>query len=261
MKTSSLLLGIIWLISYNAIGQIVTSSSSLPDAGDILEYKTLETITPNYMNSGDNIEWDFTGMTGDVIMQEEYFDASTGENFDQFPETDMIFNFSGADVYANRNTTNIELVGTSGGQLVGGVNIEEAQSFSEPYVIRRAPLGYGDTYSGATSFSFTLAAESLGPLVNVFDAVNPIEGSTLDSIKIGFNLTRSEEVDAYGTVLIGDQSIDALRLVQQDQSVANVEVYLVTDIISTWVNVSEFLDPETLGLQEQSVTSVKLSLL
>lgn len=254
MKTK-LLLSTFLIVALISNAQITTNVSSLPDAGDVLNYKNLDIITDEFLFFGEDVTWDFTGMIGEVPLSEEYLDASTGVNYDQFADTDVLLNLFGAEAYANRNTTNIEIVGIAGGQLLDGLELAEAQEFSEPYVIRRAPLGFGDTYSGTTSFGFSVDIEDFGPLADIIEELNPVEGASVDSIRMTFTLNRSEEVDSYGAVLIGDDSIDALRLVQNDETEIGIDIYVVTGIVDTWISVTDFVDLGELGFEDLVTTN------
>ena len=102
MKSYLLSLGALCFVSALS-AQITTSVTSLPDAVDNLTYKTLDVITEQYEYTGDGVIWDFTGMLGETPTTEVYLDASSGVNFGQFPETDLLINFGGAEAYANRS--------------------------------------------------------------------------------------------------------------------------------------------------------------
>ncbi len=235
--------------------QITTSVNSLPDAGDNLEYTILDVIPEQYESIGEGVTWDFTGMLGETPSEEVYLEASSGVNFSQFPETDLLINYGGADGYANRNTTNIALVGITGGQLLEGLDLPIAQTLSEPYVTRRAPMGYGDSFTGSTSFGYSLSTADFGPLADVFAELNPLEGATIDSIRITFTLSRTESVDSYGEVILGDEVIPALRLVQNDETEVELDIYANAGFIGTWISISQFVDADMLGLENLTVTN------
>jgi len=243
------------VLSAACSAQITTSINSLPEVGDLLNYKTLENITADYELSGENITWDFTQMTGDVIQEEAYSNAENGIYFSQFPDTDLLVNFTGIEAYANRNTTNIEIVGVTAGQLFEGSELNTAQPLSEPFVIRRAPIGYEDTFSGSSTFGFSSATADFGELADLINEFNPIEGASIDSIRINIEISRTEEVDGHGTVLIGSESIPALRLVQTDITEVSLEIFVVTGILDTWFNISDLIDLGELGFEGLEVTN------
>ena len=254
MKSYFLSLSALFLMSAIS-AQITTAVNSIPDAGDNLAYKTLDVITDQYESMGEGITWDFTGMLGETNSVEVYLEASSGVNFSQFSETDLLINYGGADGYANRNTTNIALVGITGGQLLEGVDLPSAQTLSEPYVIRRAPMGYEDSFSGSTSFGYSLSTADFGPLADIFADLSPLEGATIDSIRITFTLSRTETVDSYGEVILGDEIIPALRLVQNDETEVEVDIYANAGFIGTWISISRFVDADMLGLENLTVTN------
>lgn len=242
------------VITLATSAQITTELSSLPDVGDVLSYKALSTITESYLVSGTEVTWDFTGMEGDDILTEDYLPADIGEAFAQFPETDLIVNFNGIEAYANRNTTNIEIVGVSLGDFVEGVEFPLGQPLDQPYVIRRAPIGYEDSFSGSTSFFVNIGGEALDPLTETIADVLGDEAN-VDSLRIAFNFSRTEEVDSYGTAVFGNGSTDVLRLVQTDEIDFTIELYLVTGFLDSWINVTELVDAEEFGLDTQSLTN------
>ena len=227
--------------------QIVTTVTSLPDVGDVLEYNTLDIITQEYTLSGEDVTWDFTGMHGVDANNELYLDASEGEDFDSFPDADLIIDFAGAAAYANRNTTNIEVVGVGSGGLIPELEGVSAQSLSSPFVTRRAPVGFGDSFSGETAINFTIPLEEEDPLTTFINGLNPFPDSTIDSLKAVFNIIRTEEVDSWGTCVFQSGEEPALRLVQTDEIIIGIELYVNTQLLDTWVDISDFVDPETLG--------------
>lgn len=245
-------LAICLISSVNA--QIVTEASSLPDVNDELNYQTLSSITDAYLTSGEDVTWDFTGMYGDDTATEVYLPASEGAEAESFPDADMLIDFAGANAYAKRNTTNIEVIGIGSGGFIPELDDIEAQGLSSPFVVRRAPMGYGDSFSGETDFNFVMWVDPDSALGQLIGGLNPFPGTTVDSLRGTFTITRTEEIDAWGTAVFQNEEVDALRLVQQDDISTSVELY-VNSFFPIWVDVSEFVDPETLGLGDVSTTN------
>ncbi len=253
MKNFTLFLALI--VAFRIDAQIITEVSSLPIVGDELNYRTLNNISDAYLVSGENVTWDFTTMTGDVLVTDVYAPASDGDEADLFPEADMLIQFAGANAYAKRNTTNIEIVGVASGGLVPELDEIEAQSLSAPFVVRRAPVGFDDSFSGETDFQFSMWIDPSSALGEAIGSFNPIEDSSVDSLRATFTITRSENVDGWGVAVFQDEEIEALRLVQEDQISISVELFVNTALLDTWLDVSEFIDQEALGFGDISVTN------
>jgi len=231
MKNYTLILAACLALNLNA--QIITEVSSLPDVEDELNYQTLSSISESYLLDGENITWDFTEMYGDNSTTDVYASASEGPEAEQFPEADMLIQFAGANAYAKRNTTNIEVVGLGSGGLVPELDDIEAQGLSNPFVVRRAPVGFGDSFSGETDFSFDMWIDPESVLGQTLETFNPIEGATVDSLRATFTISRTENVDGWGTAVFQNAEIDALRLVQNDEISITVELFVNTADIST----------------------------
>jgi len=210
---------------FSADAQITTELVSLPDVDDVLTYQTLQNITDEYLIQGEDVTWDFTEMYGDAELLEEYLPASEGADADLFPEADLIIDFAGAAAYAKRNTTNIEVIGLGSGGFIPELDDIESQGLSAPFVTRRAPLGYEDTFSGETDFNFTMWIDPESALGGLIEGFNPFEDSTVDSLKAVFTISRTEVVDSWGTAVFQNGEVPALRLVQNDDINISAELF------------------------------------
>jgi len=253
MKNYILILAAGLTINLNA--QITTEITSLPEVGDDLSYQILSNISETYLESGEDITWDFTEMLGDDSVVDAFAPASDGDEADLFPDADMLIQFAGANAYAKRNTTNIEVVGLGSGGLIPELDDIEAQGLSNPFVVRRAPVGFEDSFSGETDFTFAMFLDPESVLGGFIESFNPVENSSVDSLRATFTISRTESVDSWGTAVFQNGEVEALRLVQTDEISISVEFFVNTLLLDTWLDVSEFIDPETLGFGDISTTN------
>lgn len=222
----------------NLIGQITLTDSYFPEPGDTLF--TLNDIAPalEVPTSGADQVWDFTGLSGPVVLQTVMSPASDGENFPQFPTATIVTEFQGGEGYFTSDDNSYRFQGYVGADP-GGIGIEIVALFSPTVVERRANLEYLDVNSGESNMLFAFAFEDIpGGIVDSLDL--PI---TPDSVRIRVNIDRLEVVDGWGTVDIPGGSYEVLKENRFEITDTRIEAKIS---ILPWQDLTDIL-PEEIG--------------
>lgn len=235
---------VLFFYTISLSAQITVTSASFPAIGDTLKTATDGapqgiSITPP---GGDQV-WNFPGLQG-VTSETIVRPAAEGTNADQFPEADLLFpvgaNIDGGDSYANITSQVYELIGYVGPDPANlGINV--VVPFSPAIVERRSPMNFFDVNTTTSGILLALSTDSLpGEIVNDL----PI---TPDSIRINFASSRTDVVDAWGTLTIPGGTYEVLRERRTEIRETQLEAKVGIGPFATWVNVSDFLPSEFLG--------------
>ena len=243
--------------SLAAFGQITITSQSLPDIGDVLEYRTFNYVGTDeeYLTSGSDISWTFDEFVFTGEEQEEYADISGAALQDSFPEANMIVElgfFTGAAV---RTDSTIQVLGfdvIEAQQFLGEVRVNR---LATPLTLRHTPLNYGDFSEGEFSIPVTFDAELI-PGIDSFEL--PIPGATLDSIRVTTAIYRSEEVDSWGNLNVIGNDYDVLKVKTIDSTATTIEAGLGVFGQTIWFDATEFIGDAASFLGDNtSITTYK----
>ena len=198
---------IISVLSFSALfAQITLTDSYFPVAGDTLY--TFNDLMPgiDVPTSGADQVWDFTNLSGPVVLQSVLSPASEGQNASQFPGATILADFQGGEGYYTADNNTYSFQGYVGADP-GGVGIEIIALFSPNVIERRANLQYLDVNSGESNallpFSWDDVPSELTDSLNL-----PI---TPDSLRIRVNIDRLEVIDGWGTLEIPGGSYEVLK--------------------------------------------------
>lgn len=255
---TSLVLGVFISAGYLQ-AQITVDISTLPEVGTTLEYSSFSVYEGEgkYNTTGEDLVWDFTDVLIDGEEIEEFQDPSNGEGSAGFPDADMLVSFIGGEGYAIKNSTSISVIGFYGEEF-GGLPVPLTQELSQPFVIRRAPLAFGDQYSTSTSFDAKFPLSDFPDLDTLIMENNPLgEGVEIDSFAIQWDIEREENVIGWGTVTLDSGDYDVLQVVQDESIVTNIEAYIVTVIGGSWIDIGSFLPEEFAGNLEIDQTTYR----
>ncbi len=234
----------IWMLifSYTVNAQIVVDLLTLPEPGESLEYNLVTSYNEDtHTQSGADIYWDFSTIQSDGTETEYYAPSSEGNFSEDFPDADIVIDFFGNEGYANKNTTSISIIGIAG-EGFNGFDIPVSLDLDQPFIIKRAPIGYEDSYGTSTYFEISLDIDSIPGLGMIIDSSGVIPaGTTVDSIRMSWDLNRTEEADSWGTVNVRNQEMDVLRIIQEDETTIGIEMYVVSAFGGLWLDVSAFL--------------------
>ncbi len=234
-------------ISIYMSAQITVGLNTLPEVGDVLQYESFTAYEG--VGKWDSIAqdfqyWEFYDIVFDGETEESYLNADMGMVKDSFPDADMLVDFLGNEGYAIRNSTSISIIGFSG-QEFAGLPVPLTLALEQPFVIRRAPIAYGDLYNTQTSFSARFPLSDFPELDTLIQENNPLgEGVDIDSFGITWDLNRTEEAVGWGSMFPSDFDIEILQVLQRDQIQTTIEAYIISVIGGSWLDVSAFLPEE-----------------
>ena len=219
----------------NLFAQITLTDSYFPVAGDTLF--TFNDIQPTIEvpTSGADQEWDFTSLSGPVVLQTVLKPASEGDNAPQFPTADIVTDFQGGEGYFTVDNSAYRFQGYVGADP-GGIGIDIIALFSPTVIERRAGLEYLDVNSSESNMLFAFAFEDIPTALT--DSLNlPI---TPDSVRIRLNIDRLEIIDGWGTVDIPGGTYEVLKENRFEITDTRLEAKIS---ILPWQDLTDILPP------------------
>ncbi len=249
MKIKNFTLALTFIaIATQVHSQITVGLSTLPEAGDVLNYDTFDSYNgEGYDMIGEDMTWDFSDLLVSGASQESYLEASAGTAADSFPTADLLVEFIGNEGYALRNSTSISVIGFSGEEF-GGLPIPLTIELDQPFAIRRAPMAFGDVYNTQTNFAAKFPLSDFPALDTLISENNPLgDGVEIDSFAVNWDLSRTEEAVGWGNVIIGDNEVEVLQVLQTDNVETAIEAFIISPLGGTWLDVSGFLPEEFAG--------------
>jgi hypothetical protein len=203
LLTFSLLLSVPLLLN----GQITLESSDyFPAIGD-----TLRTVTDNAPSGvsitapGGDQSWNFTGLQNSFSLELAVSDPAGGNSSGNYPAANILLEqAAGGEGYYLSNSSRFAILGYAGTDPLGQ-GFEVNAPFLPEYVERWAPLNFFDLRNHESALTVSIAADDIPG--NIFDGL-PI---TPDSIRVRVATTRTDLVDAWGTLSIPGGEYDVLR--------------------------------------------------
>lgn len=203
LLTFSLLLSVPLLLN----GQITLESSDyFPAIGD-----TLRTVTDNAPSGisitapGGDQNWNFTNLQNSFSQERAVGDPASGTSSGNYPAANILLEqAAGGEGYYLSNSTQFAILGYAGTDPLGQ-GFEVNAPFIPEYVERWAPLNFFDLRNHESALTIAIAADDIPG--NIFDGL-PI---TPDSIRVRVATTRTDLVDAWGTLSIPGGEYDVLR--------------------------------------------------
>lgn len=235
---STITLFFVFMMNIGLIAQTEITSESFPVPGDVLRVLTLSNpdIPADFMAEL-NAEWEFSNLTADGVFEETYLDIADAEFAAMFPEATTFQAQAGFGEGFFRSTdTEFSFLGLAGSDLTG-LGFGTDLVYSNPFVERRAmSFRLGDQFTTSADARSRLAVDELPDfLLDSLLANSPVP---IDSIGIGISITRSDFVDAWGTVSIPGGTFDVIRQKSTELTETIVEVRVP---IFGWQNLADLL--------------------
>ncbi len=233
MKQQVITLFVLLCLSFLTKAQITVMGSSIPEVGD-----TLRTMVDNFPqmiepgSTGGNQTWDFTGLTAPFMRETIFQPAGDGSASDQFPGANAVtLPNASVENYYVLSAHSIHEVGVYGMDPTG-LGLDVVGRYSNPLLIKRTPLNYGDDDQLETDLTFPISADDLpDTLINMI----PFQ---FDSIRLKIEIERMDEVDAWGTLVLPDEEAQVLREKRVEVRNGKVEILLG---IAGWFDVTDFV--------------------
>jgi len=244
----TILFSILFFAVIHINGQITVGTNTLPDIGDVLLYTTFEDFedTLSYKLNGEDQRWTYDNFNVTGSESEGYFDIDTSALRDSFPNANMLVNFGGFETAAFRSNNTIEIVGLQLGGFGGfggfggadGFDIDIQSNLEDPFLFRKTPLSYQDSYKDTLEFRATFPGDLI-PGLDSLDLGFP--GAGLDSIRVENTIIRTEAATAWGTISILGEEKEVLKL--EETTVSNLVIELGVGFLGQII----WLDIATLG--------------
>lgn len=237
---------------WSSFAQITVNTTTLPAAGDVLEIAAVPVdVAITTTLAGPNQTWNYESLTGGLDQDQAIVPASSGSAGADFPDADIVVDFFGFDGYAKVNPNSIEVIGVSG--EFAGLALPFSTRLIDPAIVRRAPMQYNDVYSDDASFGVAAGLNVLPQAItDVINSVNPIPGSTIDSIRVSYQIEQNQSVDAWGNMTTPGGSADVLRVSQMDVANVALEALVSTPVTSFWVDLTSLIPPSILQTGTQT---------
>lgn len=231
--------------------QITVTNATFPMAGDTLKYATDlspegVTITPQ----GGPAIWDFSTIVPNVRTEVLFKSASEGDPMADFPTADLVATSGGAqgETYYDVSASEFANLGFFGADPTGGGNlpIQSSFKFQPPVVERKAPLNFIDNELANTTLNVALPIDSiLGAVLSQLG----VPAGLADSLRIRLTATRTQLVDAYGSLTIPGGTYDVLR----QKSTEYRDTHLDIHTLFGWIDVTGQAGGGAAGLGQDTV--------
>jgi hypothetical protein len=204
-----------FLISFGAFAQITVTNAIFPVPGDTLRVKNVvqNVASVQIGNAGPNQTWDLSSLGSGTLVETIYESPSNSPNAAAFAGATSYIKVGGAgaevETFFKNTSTTYASLGTIGSDVTG-LGIEDAAVFNQPYVLQRAPLSYPSAATTAqTSATIRFSIDDLPAFLK--DSLLNTVPLQLDSLGFGLNLSRTDNIDAWGTMKIPGGEYEVLR--------------------------------------------------
>ncbi len=204
---STLLIICFYSFSYtNLQAQPIINNDILPKVGDtvILASDNLPEGIAIFSEKGQQ-DWDFMDLQSAFSKKTVVEKVARYKGDFQFSEADIkIEDLSGVENYYHLHKSQLKLVGTKGVDPYG-LGLEMQTTYDPAYVTLQTPMAYGDITNTSGRFTSELPANKL-PITLLYSL--PI---LPDSVRFVSSIERSQEIDAWGHLVLPDNSFEVLR--------------------------------------------------
>lgn len=170
--------------------------------------------------------WDYSylrsALNSTAFQTERYLAASSDTSvIREFPTADVVRELSpGRFAVYNVTSTRFELIGYNKINLGPTLNIPVYARFLQPALERRAPLSMNSTNKNNSSFVVSFPSSLIPDTILSLLPIRP------DSIRIRYQTTRNDLVDAFGTIAIPGLSKSVLREKRYEETEFKLEAKL-----------------------------------
>lgn len=211
--------------------QITITNSVFASVGDVLKTRTATSPgqATNTVPAGTNLTWDYTSVIGNGLNTNTVVAASAGVHAALFSGATFIvpdLAFPGQN-YIKVTATEATLLGFSGDPL--NIGLVLPVKFNDSKLLLKTPLNYQDTYTDYSDFRLALKVNDYPSLKHLIDSlIPPSNGIVIDSLRITYFDTTTNNVDAWGTMTLPASNLptstyNVLRLKQNTSSNLIVE--------------------------------------
>jgi len=187
-----------------SLAQIRISPSQLPVPGDTVFF-AVDNLPAGIQAGvpGENLRWDFTTLQAPFTQQTAW---STPSSETPFPAANLQLRLGEETIlyFEKRSDGTVFQLGATNQDPLG-LGLTGMVEYAKPELYRRTPLDFGDSYEHDFAFSQTIAAEDVPQVL--LDEL-PI---TPDSFRVSLVGERTDEIDAYGRMVLPGGFFEVLR--------------------------------------------------
>jgi hypothetical protein len=211
------------LINLFVYGQTPISNAYFPAVGNVLitaKATNLSAFTVGVSPiGGNNLTWDFRTLRPQMLDTQRFIAPDT-EGSRLFPYATLTFkpDTNKQIPFYRRTDSTFELIGLRG-LLFQGIFIRVVVKPHTPLKERRAPLKLGDTYGQTAGFQVTFP-----PSVAPDSLLRNSPFAIPDSVRITYDVSRQDTVDAWGTARIPNGDFAVLRERQKESVTTKIEI-------------------------------------
>ena len=192
----------------------------------------------NNGNAGADQVWDFSSLQAPFTNQQIIRPAEEGVEMESFPTADIVVDLAGGESYFASESDAYLFLGYTGSDPAG-LGLEIVASVEPASVIRRAPMNFLDINTDDYNINLPFSADLLP--AEIFEAF-PI---TPDSIRIRIESSRTDVVDAWGTMTIPGGEFEVLREKRIEYRDTRMDVKIS---VFPWQDITELVPfPEFFG--------------
>jgi hypothetical protein len=207
------------LLTFQSYSQISIDKFSMPSKGETL--KTWGSLTTNVDLGveGGPQTWDFSNLTKDVENNITLLDPSEG-TVEVSNASFLIMNGEFVERYFNKADDAITEIYLKTLDPIFET-FEISNEYAEAPVYRKATILYGQDHSNTSIYRAAIAWSDLP------DTITGQVGLAIDSIRINTNFERTDDIDAYGTVMLPDGEWEALRESSRNIRSVTIDIFFL----------------------------------
>jgi hypothetical protein len=228
-----MLIAILSALYLGASAQATITNASFPKAGDTLRHAvdnnpdaSIDPATP----PGPNQTWDFSKLKAIQTSELIYRSANQGVNAASFPGAELVLIGENGESYYNVTNSKWEIMGFTGIQQ-NFFNLAVNTKYRPALTERRAPLPIFEVFQQETNLTLPFSAAAIPDTLLSAAPVKP------DSVRLRFNIKRTELTDAWGTCKIPGGNYAVTRVKRTDLTQPGMDV----KVGFFWLDVTQLL--------------------
>jgi Secretion system C-terminal sorting domain len=243
------------MLSNNTNAQVSITNSYFITANDTLKTATaLPQFLANVQVSAASATaqtWDYSFLrsaaNSTAFQTQRYLAATDTGILREFPGAELVRELGGGRfaVY-NVTSTKFELIGYNKVNLGSALNLPVVARFIQPVLERRAPLAYNSTNRNSSSYVVAFPSSIVPDTILALLPIRP------DSIRIRYQTTRNDQIDAFGTISIPGLTKEVLRERRYEETEFKLEAKLNP---LPWIDITNIVLQN--GLQRPRDTTIR----
>lgn len=236
-----ILLGLFSFFAHFVSAQINITNIIFYDAGDTIVQNIDNDATHAFITPASNVAqtWNFSQLKADSKSRDTIKGISSSDTILKYFPTAVL-----KQPFQTLGTEYIEIISTE----VRGLGISAnffGLNFIQPYngkrTIQFAPITLNTKKSSTSSVNFGLSVAAIPFLDTLIKNFVPIPGATIDSIRISLVTKADFIADAYGKLTTPYETIDVLRVKQENKTSTKIEAKAKILLFSIWQDISGLL--------------------